>query len=150
MCPGVTDTEMTKHIIGAFKDQDLYWQPPEAVGDIIVAIEADPSIVGKAYYIEGGDGWEYEDTFYQTQPQWLSEEGCRRMRVNAEAVQRVRRLSTPYLVVILLMLEVYEGRSATKRLIFNMSSCFSRHLIGRLNHTYQLRHYRIKYCIRNC
>lgn len=80
---------MTKHIIGAFKDQGLYWQPPEAVGDIIVALQADSSINGKAYYIEGGDGWEYEDSFYETQPQWLSEEGCRRMRVNAEAVQKV-------------------------------------------------------------
>lgn len=90
VCPGVTDTEMTKHIIGAFKDQNLYWQPASAVGDIIVAIQADASIVGKAYYIEGGDGWEYEDSFYETQPQWLSEEGCRRMRVNAEAVQKVR------------------------------------------------------------
>ena len=89
VCPGVTDTEMTKHIIEAFKEKDLFWQPPEAVGDIIVAIQADSSIVGKAYYIEGGDAWEYEDTFVATQPQWLSEEGCRRMRVNSEAVQKV-------------------------------------------------------------
>ena len=80
---------MTKGIIGAFKDQNLFWQSPEAVGDIIVAIEADPSIVGKAYYIEGGDGWEYEDTFIEAQPQWLSEEGTRRLRVNSEAVQKV-------------------------------------------------------------
>lgn len=81
---------MTKHIIGGFKDANLYWQPAEAVGKIIVGIESDPSIVGKAYYIEGGDGWEFEDSFYDTQPQWLSEEGCRRMRVNAEAVQKVK------------------------------------------------------------
>ena len=83
---------MTKKIIHAFRDQGLFWQPPEAVGNIIVAIEADPSIVGKAYYIEGGDGWEYEDSFVATQPQWLGEEGCRRMRVNSEAVQKVSRL----------------------------------------------------------
>lgn len=90
MCPGVTDTEMTKGIIKPFKDAGLYWQPPEAVAKIIVGVEADPSIRGKAYYIEGGDGYEFEDTFYSTQPQWLSEEACRRMRVNAEAVQKVR------------------------------------------------------------
>lgn len=83
---------MTKNIIGAFKEAELFWQPPEAVGDIIVGIQADPSIVGKAYYIEGGDGWEFEEKFYQSQPQWLSEEGCRRMRVNAEAVNRVSPL----------------------------------------------------------
>ena len=33
-----------------------------------------------------------EDSFYASQPQWLSEEGCRRMRVNAEAVQKVSKL----------------------------------------------------------
>jgi hypothetical protein len=79
---------MTKHIISTFKEQSLYWQPylsrtrfllipvltcdrPEAVGKIIVGIEADPSIIGKAYYIEGGDAWQFEDTFLQYQPQWL-------------------------------------------------------------------------------
>lgn len=91
VCPGVTESEMTKHIIGTFKEQNLFWQSPKAVGNIIVGIEADSSIVGKAYYIEGGDGWEIEDTFYNSQPQWLSEEGCRRMRVNSEAVQKVRK-----------------------------------------------------------
>lgn len=80
---------MTKHIIGAFKEQNLYWQSPESVADIIVGIQADSGIVGKAYYIEGGDGWEFEDSFYNAQPQFLSEEGCRRMRVNSEAVQKV-------------------------------------------------------------
>ena len=89
MCPGVTDTEMTKNIIGTFKEQKLYWQSAESVGDIIVGIQADSSIVGKAYYVEGGDGWEFEDSFYDSQPQWLSEEGCRRMRTNSEAVQKV-------------------------------------------------------------
>lgn len=57
VCPGVTDSEMTKNIIGSFRDAGLFWQPPEAVGKIIVGIEADANIVGKAYYVEGGDGW---------------------------------------------------------------------------------------------
>lgn len=83
---------MTKGIIQPFKDAGLFWQPASAVGNIIVGIEADPRIVGKAYYIEGGDGWEFEDSFYDTQPQWLSEEGCRRMRVNAEAVNKVSNI----------------------------------------------------------
>ena len=58
---------------------------------IILGIQSDTSLVGKAYYIEGGDGWEFEDSFYNTQPQWLGEESTRRMRMNAEAVQKVRR-----------------------------------------------------------
>lgn len=93
VCPGVTDTPMTSGIIAAFKDAGLYWQPPEAVANTIVGIQSDSSIRGKAYYIEGGDSWEIEDSLYEYQPKWLSEEGTRRMRVNSEAVQKVRLCS---------------------------------------------------------
>lgn len=89
ICPGVTDTPLAANVIGAFKDAGLFWQPPEAVAKTIVGIQADTSIRGKAYYIEGGDSWEIEDSLYQSQPQWLSEEGTRRMRVNADAVNKV-------------------------------------------------------------
>ena len=89
VCPGVTDTPMTAHILDAFKAAHLYWQPPEAVANTIVGIQADSGIWGKAYYIEGGDSWEIEDSVVEFQPQWLSEEGTRRMRVNSEAVQKV-------------------------------------------------------------
>jgi hypothetical protein len=40
---------------------------------VIVGIEADSSIFGKAYYIEGGDAWQFEDSFIEYQPQWLGE-----------------------------------------------------------------------------
>ena len=81
---------------------------------IIVGLEADSSIIGKAYYIEGGmyyndvldicrrclrapgDAWQFEDAFRETQRQWLSEEGCRRMNVNLEAVKNVGLEATPY------------------------------------------------------
>ncbi|KAK3049653.1 hypothetical protein LTR09_009075 [Extremus antarcticus] len=92
VCPGITDSAMTKHIIHKFKEGGLYWQPADAVGKIIVGISADPSVVGKAFYIEGGDAWEFEDTFLEYQPQWLGEESTRRMRVNTEAVQKASRL----------------------------------------------------------
>ena len=71
VCPGVTESEMTKGIIGGFKDAGLFWQPADAVAKIIVGIEADSSIVGKAYYIEGSGAWEFEDSFYAEQPRWL-------------------------------------------------------------------------------
>lgn len=62
---------MAAAVIKPFKEQGLFWQPPEAVGRIIVGIQSTPSIHGKAFYIEGGDGWEFEDSFYAYQPQWL-------------------------------------------------------------------------------
>jgi hypothetical protein len=81
---------MTAPVIGTFKDNNLFWQSPESVAKFIVALEATPNINGKAIYIEGGAGWEFEDSFYVTQPQWLGEEATKRMRVNAEAVNKVR------------------------------------------------------------
>lgn len=92
VCPGVTDTPMTAGIIGAFKKADLYWQSPESVAEIIVGMICTEGMNGKAVYVEGGDGWEFEDTFYAAQPQWLGEESTRRMRVNSEAVNKVSQL----------------------------------------------------------
>ncbi len=71
VCPGVTDTPMTQNVISAFRDANLFWQPPSAVAKVIVGIQADRSIIGKAFYIEGDGAWEFEDSFYNAQPQWL-------------------------------------------------------------------------------
>ena len=71
VCPLVTDTPMSGSGISAFRDAGLFWQPPSAVAKVIVGIQSDRSIIGKAFYIEGDGAWEFEDSFYNTQPQWL-------------------------------------------------------------------------------
>ena len=91
ICPGVTDTPMTVGIAEKFRDAGLYCQSPESVARIILGLQCAEKMNGKAIYIEGGDGWEFEDSFYREQPKWLGEEPTRRMRVNAEAVQKVSR-----------------------------------------------------------
>lgn len=90
VCPGVTDTPMTVGIVEKFRDAGLYWQSAESVARIILGIQCSEQVNGKGVYIEGGEGWEFEDSFYQAQPQWLGEEPTRRMRANTEAVQKVR------------------------------------------------------------
>lgn len=101
VCPGVTDTPMTAAIIQPFKDAGLFWQPAEAVAKVILGIMSSKEMNGKAFYVEGGDGFEFEDSLYAAQPQWLGEEATRRMRVNTEAVQKVgqstERLQRPEL-----------------------------------------------------
>ncbi|KAK5678124.1 hypothetical protein LTS10_009293 [Elasticomyces elasticus] len=86
--PGVTDTPMAAGIAQKFRDEGLYVQSPESVANIILALITKEDLVGKAVYVEGGDGWEFEDSSYREQPRWLGEEPTRRMRVNAEAVNR--------------------------------------------------------------
>lgn len=90
VCPGMTESEMTKGgIVEIFKQNGLYWQPAEAVAEMVLGLQVRPDVNGKAIYVEGGDGWEFEDGFYREQPRWLGEEATRRMRVNAEAVNKV-------------------------------------------------------------
>jgi NAD(P)-dependent dehydrogenase (short-subunit alcohol dehydrogenase family) len=91
VCPGVTDTPMTAAIIQPFKDAGLFWQSPRAVAEVILGILSTKEMNGKAFYVEGGDGFEFEDSLYAAQPQWLGEEATRRMRVNTEGVQKVSR-----------------------------------------------------------
>lgn len=62
---------MTGPVISAFRDAGLFWQPPAAVAKVIVGVQADKSIIGKAFYIEGSGAWEFEGSFYDAQPQWL-------------------------------------------------------------------------------
>ena len=89
VCPGVTDTPMTASIIKPFKEASLFWQPAEAVAEVILGILTSNDMNGKAFYVEGGNGFEFEDSLYAAQPQWLGEEPTRRMRANTEAVQKV-------------------------------------------------------------
>lgn len=89
VCPGVTDTPMSAHVIQPFRDAGLFWQPPEVVAETILGILVSDGMKGKAFYVEGGDAFEFEDSFYSAQPQWLGEEPTRRMRADTEAVNKV-------------------------------------------------------------
>ena len=90
ICPGVTSTPMTVGIAEKFQKAGLYCQSAESVGRIVLGLQCAEKMNGKAVYIEGGEGWEFEDSFYREQPRWLGEEPTRRMRINSEAVQKVR------------------------------------------------------------
>ncbi|KAK5708785.1 hypothetical protein LTR17_020386 [Elasticomyces elasticus] len=79
--PGVTDTPMAAGIAQKFRAE-------ESVAKIILGLITKEDLVGKAVCVEGGDGWEFEDSFYREQPRWLGEEPTRRMRLNAKAVNK--------------------------------------------------------------
>lgn len=87
VCPGVTDTPMTASIIQPFKEAGLFWQPAEAVAEVILGIMASKGMNGKAFYVEGGDGFEFEDSLYTTQPHWLGQEATRRLRSNTSTLR---------------------------------------------------------------
>jgi hypothetical protein len=79
---------MAHFVAVKFRKAGLFVQEPEDVARMILGFMVKEDMVGKAVYVEGGGGWEFEDGFYREQPRWLGEEPTRRMRVNAEAVQK--------------------------------------------------------------
>lgn len=87
--PGVTETPMTAHLVHVFKKPGFYCQPADDVARMVLGLQVRPDLNGKGIYVEGGSGWEFEESFYQEQPAWLGEEPTRRMRANAEAVNKV-------------------------------------------------------------
>ena len=87
--PGVTETPMTANIVHAFQQPGFYCQSPDDVARMVLGLQVRTDLNGKGIYVEGGSGWEFEDTFYREQPAWLGEEPTRRMRANAEAVNKV-------------------------------------------------------------
>jgi NAD(P)-dependent dehydrogenase (short-subunit alcohol dehydrogenase family) len=88
VCPGVTDTPMSAHIMQPFKDAGCFWQRADAVAEVIAGILTSTGMNGKSFYVEGGDAFEFEEGLYEAQPLWLGEEATRRLRANTEAVER--------------------------------------------------------------
>lgn len=86
--PGVTESPMTAHLVHVFKQTGFYCQPPDDVARMVLGLQVRTDMNGKGIYVEGGTGWEFEDSFYREQPAWLGEEPTRRMRANAEAVNK--------------------------------------------------------------
>lgn len=86
--PGVTDTPMAAGVARTFRENGLYVQSAESVAKIIIGLITAREMVGKAVYVEGSDAWEFEDGLYREQPRWLGEEPTRRLKLNAEAVNK--------------------------------------------------------------
>jgi len=86
VCPGMTDTAMTSAIIGNFRVKGGHFQSADDVAKVILGVQCDASINGKAIYVECGKGWEFEDGLYDTMPQWLGDEPTRLLRENSKLV----------------------------------------------------------------
>ena len=87
--PGVTETPMTEGIVRVFKGEGFFWQRADDVARVVLGVMVRADWNGKGVYVEGGRGWEFEESFYREQPRWLGEEPTRRMRANTEAVNKV-------------------------------------------------------------
>lgn len=80
---------MTAAFIDTFRQPGLASQTAEDVAKMLLGISVARNMTGKAIYVEGASGWEFEDRLYQAMPQWLGEEPTRMLRANAEHVSKV-------------------------------------------------------------
>ncbi|KAF1984826.1 putative 3-hydroxyacyl-CoA dehydrogenase [Aulographum hederae CBS 113979] len=74
VCPGVTDTKMAKDIIDVYKKNDCAVNSAELVAEHIVSLLADEGSNGKAVFVEGGKGWEFQQRLDETMKVWLGKE----------------------------------------------------------------------------
>jgi hypothetical protein len=85
ICPGMTESAMTTNIIGRFREKGLHTQTGDDVAKFVVGLEVETEMNGKAVYVEGGRGWEFEGG-YGGMEGWLGEEPTRFLRENKKFV----------------------------------------------------------------
>ncbi|MCJ1477989.1 hypothetical protein MMC13_006664 [Lambiella insularis] len=77
ICPWMTATAVVAGIEGNWYKENLPVNQPADVAKVIVDVTRSEKLNGKAFYIEGGRGWEIEDKINELEPQWLGEEASR-------------------------------------------------------------------------
>lgn len=99
ICPGITDTPMTAHLVPHFKTskEKAHWQSPEAVAEVITGVlvggtycgQEDALLAGKSLYVEGGKAFEVEDGLQRYREVWLGEEPERLLRENRDFIKSI-------------------------------------------------------------
>lgn len=86
VCPGMTESAMTTNTIGRFREKGLHTQTSDDVAKFVVGLGVEKEMNGKAVYVEGGRGWEFEDEYMGGMEGWLGEEPTRFLRENKKFV----------------------------------------------------------------
>ncbi|KAF9894352.1 hypothetical protein FE257_007855 [Aspergillus nanangensis] len=86
ICPGVTQSPMTKRVFHRIQARGLSTQKVDDVVDMTLGLMSDPTINGRSLYVERGTGWEFEEELDRSMQIWLGEEPTKLLRANAEYV----------------------------------------------------------------
>lgn len=88
ICPGVTETPMTTTFFETFREEG-HVQTADDCARFYIGVANNPSMNGKAIYVENGKGWEFESGLRKTMPTWLGEEPTLMLRDNMKAMKKV-------------------------------------------------------------
>ncbi|EEU35074.1 uncharacterized protein NECHADRAFT_44873 [Fusarium vanettenii 77-13-4] len=99
ICPGVTDTPMTAHLLPHFKASGgrAHWQTAEAVAEVIIGVMVGGRdsgkdqilLAGKSLYVEAGKAFEIEDGLQRERPAWLGQEPERMLTENRDFIKSI-------------------------------------------------------------
>ena len=95
VCPGVTQSPMTKRVFHRIQARGLSTQNVKDVVRMTMGLLIDGSINGKSIYSEASTGWEFEEALDSTMRIWLGEQPTKLLRANAEYVNTVSDVTLP-------------------------------------------------------
>ena len=96
ICPGMTQSAMTEHLIPRFQAAEKhsaegsargYWQTSEQVAQLTAYLMVEGKMHGKSVYVEAGKGWEIENGLKEHMDVWLGSEPTRMLRSNVEFIR---------------------------------------------------------------
>lgn len=73
LCPGMTESNMTKGISEVFRREKQPVNVPDDLAKPLLGFCSQQDMWGKAIYVEGSRSWEIEEGLVNTMPQWLGE-----------------------------------------------------------------------------
>lgn len=77
ICPWATDTQLLAGVRERWVEEKLPMNQPEDVAKMILQSAADSNMNGKAIFVTGGRGFDTEEGYDRTLPQWMGEQNAR-------------------------------------------------------------------------
>lgn len=77
ICPWATDTQLLSGVKKRWQEEKLPLNQPEDVARFIVQCAADSALNGRAVFVSGGQGFDTEEGYDRTLPQWMGKENAK-------------------------------------------------------------------------
>jgi len=79
VCPWFVKTIMTAGIADKWRKANLPMNDTEGIAAVYAGLAAERGMNGRAIYVEGNRGWEYDENIRRLEPQWLGEENSKEL-----------------------------------------------------------------------
>lgn len=77
ICPWATDTQLFSGVKKRWLEEKLPLNQPDDVARFVLQCAAESSLNGRAVFVSGGRGFDTEEGYDRTLPQWMGEENAK-------------------------------------------------------------------------